>query len=160
MSAHCGAQCLPQATTLFGNVVVNMSLPEEHNTAIISNGLHFIRAITDCYGAEKGMELWEQITRVLDPEVKGQIFFAMLTGAYNDQIKLKGLTVGGQNNAVACIKEIRQWSGLGLKDAKDTYDRLRNHRDPFTAPTPQVITVKPEEHAKAMSGLRMVGFNI
>ena len=135
-----------------------MPIPEDHATSIISNGLHFMRSITEAYGAEKGLELWEQITGVLDPDVKGQIFFAMLTGQYNDRITLKG--VNGGNNAVACIKEIRQWTGLGLKDAKDTYDRLRNHTDPYSSPTPQVITVKPEEHAKAMSGLRMVGFNI
>lgn len=137
-----------------------MSLPEEHEAAVISNGLHFIRAITDCYGAERGMELWEQITSVLDPDVKGKIFFAMLTGAYNDQIKLKSLTISGQNNAVACIKEIRQWTGYGLKESKDVYDRLRNHHDVYSSPKPQTITVKPDEHAKAMSGLRMVGFNI
>lgn len=135
-------------------------IPEEHEAAVISNGLHFIRAITDCYGAEKGMELWEQITSVLDPDVKGKIFFAMLTGAYNDQIKIKGLTISGQNNGVACIKELRQWTGMGLKDSKDVYDRLRNHTDPYSSPKPQTITVKPEEHAKAMSGLRMVGFTI
>ena len=137
-----------------------MGLPEEHEAAIISNGLHFIRVITDCYGAEKGMELWEQITSVLDPDVKGKIFFAMLTGAYNDQIKIKGLNISGENNAVACIKELRQWTGMGLKDSKDFYDRFRNHHDPYSAPKPQTITVKPEEHARAMTGLRMVGFNI
>lgn len=136
-------------------------MPEEHEAAIISNGLHFIRAITDCYGAEKGMELWEQITSVLDPDVKGKIFFAMLTGAYNDQIKLKSLTLSGQNNAVACIKEIRQWTGMGLKESKDVYDRLRNnHGDPFSSLKPETITIKPEEHSKAVSGLRMVGFMI
>ena len=62
-----------------------MSLPEEHKTAIISNGLHFMRAITEAYGADKGMELWDTIASTLDPDVKGQIFFAMITGNYNDR---------------------------------------------------------------------------
>ena len=126
---------------------------QEHEAAIISNGLHFLRSITECYGAEKGMELWEQITDVLDPEVKGQIFFAMITGEYNDRITLKG--VMGTNNAVACIKEVRNWTGLGLKEAKDTYDRLRN-----LGSQPEIIMVKPQEYAYAVSALRKVGYMI
>ena len=137
-------------------------IPSEHKTAVISTGLHFIRAITDAYGADSGMELWEKITSVIDPDVKGQIFFAMLTGAYNDQIKIKGVSISGTHNPVSCIKELRQWTGLGLKDSKDIYDRLRNNRDSFTllAKNPETITVVPEHHAKAMSALRMVGFVI
>ena len=130
-----------------------MSLPEEHKTAIISNGIHFMRSITEAYGAEKGMELWEQITNVLDPEVKGQIFFAMITGTYNDRVHLKGVNHSGIQSAVACIKEIRSWSGLGLKDAKDIYDRL-NHGSVKS----EFIKVNHEDYHKAVAGLRNVGF--
>jgi hypothetical protein len=137
-----------------------MSLPQEHEAAIISNGLHFIRSITECYGAEKGMELWEQITSVLDPEVKGQIFFAMITGEYNDRITIKGVSNLGTGNAVSCIKELRNWTGLGLKEAKDTYDRLRNTNRWDSTATPEIIVVRPEEHARAISGLRRVGYMI
>jgi hypothetical protein len=136
-----------------------MSLPEEHKTAIISNGMHFMRSITEAYGADKGMELWEQITSVLDPEVKGQIFFALITGTYNDRIHLKGLGQFAQNNAVSCIKEIRNWSGLGLKEAKDMYDRLRN-RQFDSSPSQEFLKVKQEEYHKAVAGLRNVGFTL
>lgn len=135
-------------------------LPEEHKTAIISNGLHFMRSITEAYGADKGLELWEQITSVLDPEVKGQIFFAMITGTYNDRVQLKGLNMVAQNNAVACIKEIRRWTGFGLKESKDLYDlMLRNsvlHQG--AQRTEYIIKVKPDEYSRAVSGLRNVGF--
>lgn len=131
------------------------SIPEEHKTAIISNGLHFMRSITECYGAEKGMELWEQITSVLDPEVKGQIFFAMITGTYNDRIQIK--SVAENANAVWCIKAIRQWTGLGLKEAKDIFDRVRN-RGPFGDAQP--IKIKHEDYHNAVSELRKVGFSI
>lgn len=133
-----------------------MSLPEEHKTAIISNGLHFMRSITECYGAEKGMELWEQITSVLDPEVKGQIFLAMITNTYNNRVELKG--VDHNCNAIWCIKAIRQWSGSGLKDAKDMFDRLRNS-GPFI--TPEYIKLqKHEDYHTAVTELRKVGFTI
>lgn len=134
-------------------------IPEEHKTAIVSNGLHFMRSITEAYGADAGMQLWEQIADTLDPDVKGQIFFAMITGTYNDRVQLKG--VAGSNNAVACIKEIRTWSTptLGLKEAKDIYDRLRN-RDYLSSPSTEFIKVKHEDYANAMHGLRNVGFTV
>lgn len=130
-------------------------VPEEHKTAIITNGLHFMRSITEAYGSEKGMELWEQITDVLDPEVKGQIFFAMITGTYNDKIAIRGLDATGAHNAVACIKAIRQYSGLGLKESKDIYDRLRNYDA-----KPEYIKVKHEDHAKALWTLRDAGLRV
>jgi hypothetical protein len=133
-------------------------LPEEHKTAIISNGLHFMRSITEAYGTDKGLELWEHITSVLDPEVKGQIFFAMITGTYNDKVMIKGITPIATDNAVACIKELRKWSGLGLKESKDIYDRLRN-RDPFGTARAEYIKVPHEEYHNAVAGLRSVGFN-
>lgn len=135
-------------------------MPEEHKTAIISNGLHFMRSITECYGSEKGMELWEKIADTLDPEVKGQIFFAMITGTYNDKIEIRGVGSAGQNNAVACIKAIRQYSGLGLKEAKDVYDRLRQSAIYEGASRPEFIKVKPENYHAALSSLRNAGLTV
>lgn len=138
-----------------------MSLPEEHKTAIISNGLHFVRSITEAYGAEKGMELWEQIASTLDPDVKGQLFFAMITGTYNDRIEIRGITASGSFNAVACIKEIRQWSGLGLKESKDIVDRLRTPLMDFNEKRkPEYLKVNHEDYSRAVSGLRAVGFTV
>ncbi len=134
-------------------------IPEEHKTSLITNGLHFMRAITEAYGADKGLELWEQITGVLDPDVKGQIFFAMITGTYNDRILLKGLTAIASANAVACIKEIRTWTGLGLKDSKDIYDRLRD-RTYLSNPSNEYLKVNPEQYSQAVAGLRNAGFTI
>lgn len=134
-------------------------IPEDHKTAIICNGIHFMRSISEAYGAEKGMELWESITSALDPDVKGQIFFAMITGTYNDRVHLKGMGQAALNNAVGCIKEIRAWSGLGLKESKDMYDRLRN-RTFDSSPSSEFIKVNPEDYHKAVAGLRNVGFTI
>lgn len=138
-----------------------MSLPEEHKTAIISNGLNFMRSITEAYGAEQGMELWDQIASVLDPEVKGQIFFAMITGNYNDRIELKGVAAHGQHNAVACIKSIRTFTGLGSKDAKDMYDRLRPQGNIWASDRKsEFIKINPEQYHTAVSALRNVGFMV
>ncbi len=132
-------------------------IPEEHKTALITNGLHFMRSITEAYGADKGMEMWEEITSVLDPDVKGQIFFAMITGTYNDRVHIKGLSNSALNNAVGCIKEIRRWSGLGLKESKDMYDRLR-HKGLETSQ--EYVKVNHEDYHRAVAGLRNVGFTV
>ena len=134
-------------------------LPENHKTSIIANGLHFMRSITEAYGAEKGMELWDQISNVLDPEVKGQIFFAMITGNYNDKIVLKGVRNTGIQNAVACIKELRSWTGYGLKESKDMYDRLRD-KSQMGLTANEDIKIHHEDYNKAVTGLRSVGFII
>ena len=137
-----------------------MSLPEEHKTAIISNGLHFMRAITEAYGADKGMELWDTIASTLDPDVKGQIFFAMITGTYNDKVELRGVTATGQSNAVACIKAIRQYSGLGLKESKDMYDRLRSGVRYDGSPHKEYIKVNHEDYSAAVASLRSAGLTV
>ncbi len=126
-------------------------IPEEHNAAVISTGLHFMRSITEAYGAEEGLRLWEQITSVLDPDVKGQIFFAMITGTHNDTIVLRGHQHTIATNRVACIKEIRNWTGLGLKEAKDATDLVDLGK-------PVRLTVKPADHHRATIALRNVGY--
>jgi hypothetical protein len=123
-------------------------IPEEHKNTVISSGLQFMRSITEAYGADTGMELWSQITSVLDPDIKGQIFFAMVTGSHNDIIYAKNVEI--HSNAVACIKEIRNWTGLGLKEAKDAFDNMRAGRTTR-------LTVKPTEYSRAVVGLKAVG---
>lgn len=118
---------------------------------IIINGLHFMRSITEAHGAEEGMRLWEAIGDTLGHDLKGKIFFAMVAGTHNDTIVLKNIKVN--SSAVSCIKEIRHWTGLGLKEAKDTYDWLMNGKK-------MQITVKPAEHHLAIKGLSGVGFEL
>jgi ribosomal protein L7/L12 len=97
------------------------------------------------------MRLWETIASTLDPDVKGQIFFAMITGTHNNRIVLK--RVGSNTDRVARIKEIRNWTILGLKEAKDVSDMAELGK-------PTSISVKPQEYAMAVVGLRKVGFDI
>lgn len=126
-------------------------IPEDHKDAVISNGLHFMRSITEAYGADEGMRLWETIAGTLDPDVKGQIFFAMLTGTHNNRIVLR--RVGPNTDRVARIKEIRNWTGLGLKEAKDLSDMVELGK-------PMSLTVRPQDYSVAVVGLRRVGFEV
>ena len=136
-------------------------IPEEHKTAVISNGMHFMRSITEAYGADEGLKLWDTIASTLDPDVKGQIFLAMVTGNYNDRIHMKGFFPQGQANAVACIKAIREWDkrGLGLKEAKDMYDRVAQQRS-LGERCNEYLHVNHEQYHNAVSALRNVGINV
>ncbi len=127
-------------------------IPEEHKTAVITNGLHFMRSITEAYGADEGLKLWETIAGTLDPDVKGQIFFAMITGEYNNRITVRGYHMG--SNKVALIKAVRAVDkrGPGLKEAKDLVDALEYNGQN------QIIEVAPTEYARGVKELRNAGF--
>ena len=126
-------------------------IPEEHKESVIANGLHFMRSITEAYGTDEGMRLWEIIAGTLDPDVKGQIFFAMITGTHQNRIVLR--RVGPNTDRVARIKEIRNWTGMGLKEAKDASDMAEMNK-------PVSLSVKPHEYTQAVHGLRRVGFEV
>ena len=98
-------------------------IPHEHKDEIISSGIAFMRSITLAFGADTGMELWDTIARTLDPDVKGAIFFSMLTGESGNRITIRDYERNG-NNKIAIIKAIRGCTGLGLKEAKDLTDDL------------------------------------
>lgn len=126
-------------------------IPVEHKAEIIQSGMNFMRAITEVYGTDEGMKLWDTIANTLDPDIKGQIFFAMLTGEYNNVITIHSHQNGA--NRVAMIKAIRTVTGLGLKEAKDLSDTLTNGK-----------SIKLECNPKLRKGhlqeLRLAGFNV
>jgi hypothetical protein len=105
-----------------------MPIPKEYEAQLLQSGIHFMRSIAEAYGSEEGMRLWDAIASTLDPDIKGKIFIALLTGEYNDQLILRlDLTKYQHNvNRVEGIKAIRMSTGLGLKEAKDIHDNLAN----------------------------------
>jgi len=128
-------------------------IPAEHKEEIIQSGISFMRSITEAYGADEGMKLWDTIASTLDPDVKGQIFFAMLTGEYNNIVNITGHNPGADR--VRMIKTIRSVDkrGLGLKEAKDMSDYLSNG---------QMIKLEidPAVRGMALSELRKAGFHV
>lgn len=126
-------------------------IPSEHRQDVIQSGINFIRSITEAYGSEDGMRLWENIASVLDPEIKGQIFFALLTGEYNGVVVLTGSVASA--NKVALIKAVRSVDirRLGLKEAKDICDNLWSGK-------PQKLEVDPKNRNTVVRELRDAGF--
>ena len=128
-------------------------IPAEHKEEVIQSGISFMRSITEAFGADEGMKLWDTIATTLDPDVKGQIFFAMLTGEYNNIVNITGHNPGADR--VRMIKTIRSVDkrGLGLKEAKDLSDYLSNG---------QMIKLEidPAVRHMALSELRKAGFHV
>lgn len=126
-------------------------IPAEFKQDIIASGMNFMRSITEAYGTDEGMKLWDEIASVLDPDIKGQIFFAMLTGEYNGVITINSHQPGA--NRVSMIKAIREVTGLGLKEAKDLSDNLASGKS-------IKLNCDPKKRSSFLQTLRNVGFNV
>ncbi len=103
-----------------------MTFTESQKVAIVSDSIKLMRTITEIYGQEKGMQLWEQIADTIDPGLKGDIFVAMLLGDYDSVVRVTGIKPG--SNKVSLIKAMRVHDkrGFGLKEAKDIADALQD----------------------------------
>ena len=128
-------------------------IPAEHKEEVIQSGINFMRSITEAFGSDEGMKLWDTIASTLDPDVKGQIFFAMLTGEYNNIITITGHNPGADR--IRMIKTIRSVHkrGLGLKEAKDMSDIISLGK-------PVKLEIDPSARAMVLSELRKAGFYV
>ena len=100
---------------------------EKHKQVLVDASIGFMQTVSEIYGAEKGQELWTAIADTVDPDLKGEVFMALLTGKYQqDKIHVKNPYLNSIQNKVAVIKCIRAHDRrrLGLKEAKDIADRL------------------------------------
>ena len=107
-------------------------LAEEEKEELVESGINFMSSITEIAGPEVGIQLWDQINKVLGDDLKGQIFFKLLTG--HDRRSVRLLKLDGtyidkagrrtHDQAVPIIKCIRTHTGVGLKEAKDFYDAV------------------------------------
>ena len=128
-------------------------IPAECRDDIVQSGISFIRSICEAYGAEQGMQLWTTIADTLDPDIKGQIFMAMLTNSYNDVVKISSHNIGADR--VRMIKTVRSVDrrGLGLKEAKDMCDALSSGQG-------MRLEIDSTIRASVLSELRRAGFHV
>lgn len=126
-------------------------IPVEHKEDIIQSGINFMRSITEAYGTDEGMKLWDTIANTLDPDVKGSIFFAMLTGDYNGIVNIASFQTG--SDRIWRIKAIRAVTGLGLKEGKELSDTLDSGK-------PIKLNINPKTRNEALKELRNAGFHV
>ena len=109
-------------------------LDQRTKDELLTNSANLMRTITETWGPEKGMELWEKIADTLGQDLKGALFFSMITGSTMGDVCLSKINPGVM---IEIIKTIRTYSGLGLKEAKDIYDFVRNGGTMNIAVTPK-----------------------
>jgi hypothetical protein len=117
---------------------------------VIFDGIRFMESLARYYGAERSIEVWDQLGEVLGPDVKSRVFLAMLTGESSNRIRVSR---GTCTDAVAAVRAIRQATGMGLKEAKDAWD--------LTAiKTVTIDNVQRELRSDFVRDLRYIGMRV
>mgnify|MGYP002634122131 CR=1 FL=1 len=112
---------------------MQIELTKDQEASIIPAAVYFLRALTTSLGSEAGLHVWDQINATIGNDIKGKVFFAMLTGKIGAEIILRGhrhsqtsanLAFDQLPLKIEIIKAIRAVSGQGLYDAKQVADAL------------------------------------
>lgn len=128
-------------------------MTQQQENDLISAATLFIKTLTDIEGPEHGMELWDRIAQVIDPDIKGKIFFSLLTNSYGTIVihpihpnDLKEVQI----NKVSIIRCIRLYTGLGLKEGIGILNQILDGQC-------VKISVDPKDTIKALNELRTYG---
>ena len=127
--------------------------PVDYQEQVLRDGVHLMRSLSHAYGPEKGMELWDQISSVLGPDIKGKIFMALLAGTFADRMTISTRFSPPGANKISMIKAIRSATGLGLKEAKDLFDTMETGKE-------VEIEVDPATRDRSITELRLAGFTL
>ena len=114
-----------------------LSESDRHN--LVGAGISFMQTVADIYGAEKGMELWSTIADTVDPDLKADVFMAMLKGDHRqDKIAVKQAFQGPIPDKVGLVKCLRALDRrrLDLKEAVDIANQLESGK-------PVILEVEP-----------------
>lgn len=125
---------------------------QQENDLIASASL-FIKTLTDIEGADRGMELWDRIADVIGSDIKGKIFFSLLTSNFGTIIinpihatELKEVAI----HKVSIVKCIRLYTGLGLKEAIAILNQILDGQS-------VKLSVDPKDTIRALNELRTYG---
>lgn len=120
---------------------------------VISDGIQFLQSLTRHYGPEKGQEVWNAMGEAVGKEVRGKIFFKMIAGETGVQLRFNAGDAEMTGNAIPVIKCIRTYTGFGLKEAKDCWDKSKTQL--------VVLTTDSYEQTRLLGReLRQLGCNI
>lgn len=128
-------------------------MTEEQEMRIITHGIQMMKVMSEIHGAEKGMEMWNTIGESLGAEIKGKIFFAMLSGTSGGStITVKAVDKAAVQK-IGLIKAIRTVDirGLGLMESKLLSEDLIDRDKSIT------LQINPESYFASQRELVNVG---
>ena len=97
------------------------NLSPEQKQYLLNSSRDFLTTLAEISPADTAHQVWNSLSDIIHPDLKLDLFMQMLTGHGSGSILI--LSTGGE--FINCIKLIRAYSGLGLKDAKDLADLAR-----------------------------------
>lgn len=131
---------------------------EKHLTVedeeVIISGLEFLSALGRRHGSERAMDLWNAMGSALGDDIKGAVFFRMLTGYSTRAVRARVISSSPHfPNMVSAIKAVRTATGMGLKDAKDLVDASKTE-------TTTIHCADSHAAAALRSALRDLGMDV
>ena len=107
-------------------MTTEIKIDEEILEHVITDGIRFLESMGRYYGSDRAMQIWESMGDAMGQEIKGQVFMYLLKGHDTGSVRFRcgDPDIGGK--AVGVIRTVRQYTGMGLKDAKDAWDASKN----------------------------------
>lgn len=90
---------------------------------LINDAIQFLESMNRIYGPERAHELWLGLKDVMGRDIQMDVFSAMLKGEQGGRIRFR--VRPNNHEAVNTIKAIREFTGFGLKEAKDCWDKAK-----------------------------------
>jgi ribosomal protein L7/L12 len=109
----------------------------------------FIQSLSEVYGSNAGMKIWDYIRNGLGEQIASDIFLGMLVGS-KDIVVFK---IGP--NKIDAIREVRALTGMVLKEAKDFVESVIN-TGPKPIETQNFNPTKVIEFCKSMENIGCV----
>lgn len=127
-------------------------LTTDEKSRAVGDSIALMRTLTEIWGSDRGMELWEKISEAIGDDIKGEIFFGMIAGRYHPRALF--IKTAATYNLVSMIKAIRSATGMGLKESKDLCDLVKNEG-------PQKLECPDSDSAKLLAKeLRNLGCEV
>jgi len=127
-----------------------MNETRDIDPVLVFNSLNFVQSITRNYGAEQGMAMWDTIANTVDRRLKLEVFKAMMNGSQAEG-RVRIIGAYPSSDKIQLIRTLRQFTGMGLKEAKDSIEDLRNGKV-------MEVQVPYHDHPKALAEFRAIGF--
>lgn len=127
---------------------------QEQENSLITSATLFIKTLTELQGPERGMELWDRIAEVIDPNIKGKIFFSLLTNNFGTLVfhipanKIDEVRA----NKLAAVRCLKNYAGFSLRESVDLINDL-------IAGKCVKISVNPQCTTQVLNELRLYGIN-
>jgi Ribosomal protein L7/L12 C-terminal domain len=121
---------------------------------VVRSARSFIKSLCEVYGAKEGMVVWDKIRNTLSDQMACDIFHGMLIGT--DDVEV--ISIGDQK--IEAIKEVRGFTGMGLKESKDFVESVMNGGSGGKTQTIDTTFKTPDQINVFCTAMRRIGCEI